>query len=80
MFTPQILSIPVLSVLGSGTVLYPTVGAVLAWTVIAAFVGSALGLLRESLRPAKRRDARAAKAADRPVAPVLRPEECCEVA
>ncbi len=80
MFTPQILSIPVLSVLGSGTVLYPTVGAVLAWTVIAAFVGSALGLLRESLHAAERGHARAAKAVERPVAPALRPKECCEVA
>ncbi len=48
--TPELLSVPMFSALVSGTVLYPTVGAVLAWMVIAGFVGSALGMLREGLR------------------------------
>ncbi len=54
---PEILSDPMFSALGSGTVLYPTVGAVLAWMVIAGFVGSALGMLRDGLRaPEGRRE------------------------
>ena len=50
MFIPEILSVPVFSAMGSGAVPWPTSGAVLAWMLIAVFVGSALGLLREALR------------------------------
>jgi len=44
---PEIVSLPVLSSLGSGTVLWPTLGGVLAWMLVAAVVGTLLGLLRE---------------------------------
>jgi hypothetical protein len=54
MFIPKILSVPVFSVLGSGAVLSPTVGEVLASMLIAAFVGSLLGVLREGLRGTER--------------------------
>lgn len=55
--TPEFLSVPMFSSLGSGTVLYPTVGAVLAWMLIAGFVGSVLGMLRTGLRaPEGRRE------------------------
>jgi hypothetical protein len=50
MFTPEILSVPVFSMLDGGAVLWPTIGAVLVWMLIAAFVGSALGMLREGPR------------------------------
>ncbi len=77
---PEFLSIPVLNALGSGAVLYPTVGAVLAWMVIAAFVGSAVGLLREGLRAPEIRHAQNTKAAGRPVAPAAPARECCQAA
>jgi len=54
MFTfPQVLLTPVLSSLSSGTVNVPTVGAVLAWLLVAALVGTGLGILRESTRGAR---------------------------
>lgn len=45
---PQILLHPVLSGFGSGTVASPTVALVLAWLLVAALVGSLLGILREA--------------------------------
>jgi len=51
MFTlPQVFAIPLLNSLGSGASTWPTVGAVFAWAMIAALVGSALGILREYRR------------------------------
>jgi len=48
MFTfPQLISVPILSSLGSGAELFPTAGSVLAWALVAALVGTALGILRE---------------------------------
>jgi hypothetical protein len=44
---PQILSLPLLSGLDSGTLAFPVLGNVLVWTLIAALVGSALGFMRE---------------------------------
>jgi hypothetical protein len=61
MFTPQILTVPIFSALDGGAVTWPTIGAVLATMLIAAFVGSALGVLREGLRGTER--TRAAKKA-----------------
>jgi hypothetical protein len=56
MFTfPQVLLTPVLSSLGSGTVNLPTVGAVLAWLLVAALVGTGLAILREATRGARPR-------------------------
>jgi len=53
MFTlPQIFTVPLLSSLGSGAATWPTVGVVFAWAMIAALVGSALGILREYRRSA----------------------------
>jgi len=53
MFTlPQIITSPLLANLGSGAATWPTVGALLAWAMIAALVGSALGILREYRRNA----------------------------
>ena len=49
MFTfPQIVSLPILSSLGSGAALWPTAGGVIAWMLLAALVGSALGILRDA--------------------------------
>jgi len=45
---PQIISVPILSSLGSGADLFPTAGSVLAWALLAALVGTALGILRDS--------------------------------
>lgn len=70
MFTPEIVTFPVFSMFGSGAVLWPTLGAVMAWMVIAAFVGSALGLLREGLRGTGRTRAANKQIADSPLAPV----------
>ena len=44
---PEIISAPVLSSLGTGGELWPTAGGVLAWMLLAALVGSALGILRQ---------------------------------
>ncbi len=79
MFTPEILTVPVFSALGSGAVFYPTIGAVLVWMVIVAFVGSALGLLREGLHVPPPRRADDADVA-RPVTSVATARECCQAA
>ncbi len=63
MFTPEILSVPVFSVLDNGVVAWPTIGAVLAWMFVAAGVGSLLGLLRETRPTPVRR-----RAAEKPAA------------
>jgi hypothetical protein len=52
---PQIMSLPVLSGLDAGVMQWPTIGAVLAALLIAALVGTALGLLREAVSPTPRR-------------------------
>ncbi len=44
---PHILSIPDVSGLYVAAIDWPTVGLFLGWLVIAAFVGSVLGFLRE---------------------------------
>jgi len=80
MFTPEILSVPVFSALDGGAVSWPTIGAVLAWMLIAAFVGSSLGLLREALRGTERTRAANKKIADSPLAPVAPAHGCCEAA
>ena len=50
MFTlPQIVSVPLLNSLGSGTMVFPTVGIVLAWFMVAALVGAGLGILRQAI-------------------------------
>ncbi len=80
MFTPEILTVPVFSGLGSGAVLYPTTGVVLAWMVIVAFVGSALGLLREGLGASERRRADRARVAHRAITPAAGARECHQAA
>ncbi len=80
MFTPEILTVPMFSALGSGAVLYPTIGLVLAWAVIVAFVGSALGVLREGLRVPEQRRADRTTVARRPVTPAAPARECCQAA
>ncbi len=80
MFTPEILTVPVFSALGSGAVLYPTIGVVLAWMVIVAFVGSALGVLRERLRAPERRPAERTEVAHRHVPRAAAARECCQAA
>ncbi len=47
---PQIVSLPVLSSFESGGTDWTMVGMVLGWMLIAALVGSALGVLREGTR------------------------------
>lgn len=79
MFTlPQILSLPVLSGLDAGAMQWPTIGAVLASLLIAAFVGTMLGLLREAVIGTQRR--RAEKVAEPQHAAVTRDHGCCEAA
>lgn len=77
---PEILSVPFFGALGTGAVLYPTVGAVLAWMLIAAFVGSSLGLLREAVSAPQRKRVEYKQVAEPHVAPVARARECCEAA
>ena len=48
---PLIDSLPVLSFAAGGIIILPSLGAFLAWSLIAALVGSALGLLREYTAP-----------------------------
>jgi hypothetical protein len=77
MFTlPEILSVPVFSALGSGAVVWPTVGAVLAWMLIAAFVGSSLGLLREVLRGRERTRVANKRVVESHLAPVAPAHDC----
>lgn len=76
MFTPEIVTIPLFSALDGGMIAYPTIGAVLAWMLIAAFVGSALGLLGEAFRGTTPARVEAKTMAETRVAPALR--ECCE--
>ena len=80
MFTPEILSVPVFSMLDGGAVLWPTIGAVLVWMLIAAFVGSALGLLREGLGGTERTRVARKKIAESNVAGVTPTHGCCEAA
>jgi hypothetical protein len=42
---PRLLSVPLLAVFGNGAD-WPTLGAVLAWALVAALVGSGIGALR----------------------------------
>jgi len=79
MFTPEILSVPVFSMLDGGAVLWPTIGAVLVWMLIAAFVGSALGLLREGLRGTEPTHVARKKIAESHVG-VAPTHGCCEAA
>ena len=80
MFTPEILSVPVFSMLDGGAVLWPTIGAVLVWMLIAAFVGSALGLLREGLRGTEPPRVARKKIAESRPAPIAPAHGCCETA
>ena len=79
MFTlPQILSLPILSGLDAGVIQWPTIGAVLASLLIAALVGTALGLLREAVGPTQR--GRAEKAAEPQLAAVADDHRYCKAA
>jgi hypothetical protein len=80
MFIPEILSVPVFSALGSGAVPWPTSGAVLAWMLIAVFVGSSLGLLREVLRGTERTGVAKKRVVESHPAPVAPAHGCGEVA
>jgi hypothetical protein len=80
MFTPEILTVPIFSALDGGAVAWPTIGAVLAWMLIAAFVGSGLGVLREALRGPVRTRAAKKSVAEAPLAPVAPAHGCCEAA
>ena len=62
---PQMLSVPIFSSFDLGAVAWPTIGAVLAWLLIAALVGTALGMLREVAAGAQQ-SRRAATPAARP--------------
>jgi len=46
----HLASIPLMSSIGSGTIEWPTLGALFVWTIVAALVGSGLGVLRAGLR------------------------------
>ncbi|MFI5399357.1 MAG: hypothetical protein ACHQ9S_27840 [Candidatus Binatia bacterium] len=81
MFTlPEILSVPMFSALGSGAVVCPTVGAVLAWMLIAAFIGSLLGVLRETLRGTARTRVAKKRVVESHLAPVAPAHDCREAA
>jgi hypothetical protein len=43
---PQLITVPALASGGAMTIEWPTLGAFLAWTLIAALVGMGLGALR----------------------------------
>ncbi|MBI4517036.1 MAG: hypothetical protein HY699_14605 [Deltaproteobacteria bacterium] len=47
---PQVFTLPVLAGIGSAGADWPSIGALLGWFLVAALVGSALGLLREGSR------------------------------
>jgi hypothetical protein len=53
---PQIVVTPILASLGSGSATWPTVGAVMVWLLLAALVGSALGILSEYARTTRTAD------------------------
>ncbi len=76
MFTPEILTVPIFSALDGGAVLWPTIGAVLAWMLVAAFVGSALGVLRQAVGAPIRKRAEKSRVAEVHVAPVASAREC----
>lgn len=80
MFTPEILTIPVFSALGGGAVPWPTSGAVLVWMLIAAFVGSLLGLLREAVRGTERTRVAKKRVVESRLTPVAPAHGCGEVA
>jgi len=80
MFIPEILTVPVFSALDGGAVPWPTVGAVLAWMLIAALVGTSLGLLREGLRGTERTRAAEKTVGESAPAPVAPAHGCCEAA
>lgn len=81
MFTlPQILSLPALSGLDAGTLQWPAIGLVLAWFVIAAFVGISLGFLRECASGPAKRTASDEHPSVRLVPPAHREPAHCEAA
>ena len=80
MFTPEILSVPVFSMLDGGAVPWPTIGAVLASMLIAAVVGMALGFLREGLRGTEPTHVERKKTAESHVTGVAPALGCCEAA
>ncbi len=47
---PELMLSPVMSGLGIGVPVWPAVGAVFAWTMIAALMASVVGILTESTR------------------------------
>lgn len=47
---PQIAASPIFNGIGSGTIEWPTIGAVLGFFLVAAFVGTILGMLRDSAK------------------------------
>jgi hypothetical protein len=46
----QFASIPLLGSMGGAGAEWPTLGAVFVWTILAALVGSGLGILRDGSR------------------------------
>jgi hypothetical protein len=80
MFIPEILTVPMFSVLDGGAVAWPTIGAVLAAMLMAAFVGSALGVLREGLRGTERTRMEKKSGAETHPAPVAPVHACREAA
>lgn len=48
---PQLLGVPAMTTVGALAMDWPTVGAFLAWTLIAALVGTGLGALRRMTSP-----------------------------
>ena len=45
MLFPTVMAVPLMAAIGSEAT-WPTLGAVLAWTLVAALIGSGIGLLR----------------------------------
>ena len=48
---PQLMAVPAMTGVGAMTFDWPTVGAFLAWTLVAALVGTGLGALRRMTSP-----------------------------
>ncbi len=62
---PQIISVPALVGMNATAIEWPTLAAFLAWTLIAAFVGTLLGMLRNmAAQPPTGRDANNVRPAD----------------
>jgi len=74
---PQVISVPLLSGAYVGSLDWPGMGSFLAWTLVAAFVGVILGVLRSMGRGAPEDNGRQRVAQVHSFPAVTRP--CCDM-